>query len=160
MLAGDSAGGNLAFATALFLRDHRLSMPAGLCCFSPVGAVDASMPSRSARADRDCMIGADFTEEMAATYVRNHDPKEPYLSPVYASFEGLPPIWMCVGTEEVFYDDAFALQEKAKEANIPVELVVSEGMCHVYPMLPDRESRRAVKSLLRFLESRLLRRNS
>lgn len=108
VLAGDSAGGNLVFALALYLRELGIEMPAGLCGISPVGTLDESLPSRKERVDRDCIIGADFTEEMQITYIRDYDVKNPYLSPIYGDFTGLPPIWMCVGTEEVFYDDAFA----------------------------------------------------
>ena len=46
VFAGDSAGGNLVFALALYLRDHGLELPAGLCTLSPVGALDDSLPSR------------------------------------------------------------------------------------------------------------------
>ena len=58
VFAGDSAGDNLAFALALYLRDHGMELPAGLCTLSPVGALDDSMPSRKERVDRDCIIGA------------------------------------------------------------------------------------------------------
>lgn len=155
VFAGDSAGGNLVFALALYLRDHGLELPAELCALSPVGTLDDSLPSRKERADRDCIIGADFTEEMEATYVGGRDVRDPYLSPIYGDFTGLPPIWMCVGTEEVFYDDAFALRDAARKKGVSVELLVGEGLCHVYPMIPDRESRRAVASMRRFIEERL-----
>ena len=151
MLAGDSAGGNLVFVTALYLRDHGIERPAGLCGISPVGEVDGSMPSRLARVDRDPIICGDFTEEMKITYVKEHDPKDPYLSPIYGDFTGLPPNWMCVGTEEVFYDDAFALWDAARRAGVPAELLVGEGLCHVYPMLPDPQSAKAVKSMRAFI---------
>ena len=155
VFAGDSAGGNLVFALALYLRDHGLELPAGLCTLSPVGALDDSMPSRKERVDRDCIIGADFTEEMQITYIGDHDVRTPYLSPIYGDFTGLPPIWMCVGTEEVFYDDAFALQTAAQNKGIPVELLIGKGMCHVYPMFPDRQSKIAVKRMRNFIEKHL-----
>ena len=155
VFAGDSAGGNLVFALALYLRDHGLELPAGLCTLSPVGALDDSLPSRKERADRDCIIGADFTEEMQITYIGGHDVRAPYLSPIYGDFTGLPPIWMCVGTEEVFYDDAFALQAAAQNKGIPVELLIGKGLCHVYPMFPDRQSKIAVESMRNFIEKRL-----
>ena len=155
VFAGDSAGDNLAFALALYLRDHGMELPAGLCTLSPVGALDDSMPSRKERVDRDCIIGADFTEEMQITYIGDHDVRTPYLSPIYGDFTGLPPIWMCVGTEEVFYDDAIALQAAAQNKGIPVELLIGKGMCHVYPMFPDRQSKIAVKRMRNFIEKRL-----
>lgn len=155
VFAGDSAGGNLLFALALYLRDHGLELPAGLCALSPVGALDDSLPSRKERVDRDCIIGADFTEEMQITYIGDHDVRTPYLSPIYGDFMGLPPIWMCVGTEEVFYDDAIALQAAAQNKGIPVELLIGKGMCHVYPMFPDRQSKIAVKRMRNFIEKRL-----
>lgn len=156
VLAGDSAGGNLVFALALYLRDLGIELPAGLCGISPVGTLDESLPSRKERVDRDCIIGADFTEEMQITYIRDHDVKNPYLSPIYGDFTGLPPIWMCVGTEEVFYDDAFALRDAAQSKGIQVELLIGKGLCHVYPMFPDRQSIKAIKSMRSFIERCLL----
>ena len=103
-----------------------------------------------------CIIGADFTEEMQITYIRDYDVKNPYLSPIYGDFTGLPPIWMCVGTEEVFYDDAFALRDAAQSKGIQVELLIGKGLCHVYPMFPDRQSIKAIKSMRSFIERCLL----
>ena len=154
-LLGDSAGGNLVFAAALWLRDHDLPLPAALCGVSPVGTLDDAPPSRRERVERDAIIGADFTEEMTATYLNGHSAAEPYLSPAYGDFHGLPPIWMCVGTEEVFYDDARMLQEAAQKAGIPARLLVGEGMCHVYINIPDKESTCAVKDLRQFLAQQL-----
>lgn len=156
VLAGDSAGGNLVFALALYLRDHETEMPAGLCGISPVGTLDESLPSRKERVDRDCIIGADFTEEMQITYIRNYDATNPYLSPIYGNFTGLPPIWMCVGTEEVFYDDALTLRDVAQSKGVQVELLIGKGLCHVYPMFPDRQSTKTIKSMKSFIERRLL----
>ena len=154
-LIGDSAGGNLVFAAALWLRDHGIPLPAALCGISPVGTLDDTPPSRRDRIERDAIIGADFTEEMEATYLNGHSAAGPYLSPAYGDFRGLPPIWMCVGTEEVFYDDALMLREAAQKAGVPVRLLVAEGMCHVYINIPDRESSRAVKDLRQFLAQQL-----
>lgn len=156
VLLGDSAGGNLVFALALYLRDHGIELPAGICGISPVGTLDDSLTSRTERVDRDCIIGTDFTEEMQVTYVLNQDVKKPYLSPIYGDFSGFPPIWICVGTEEVFYDDAFVLRDLAVRCEVPVELLVGEGMCHVYPFIPDRESTKAIKSMRNFIEKCLL----
>lgn len=154
-LMGDSAGGNLVFAVALWLRDHDFPLPAALCGISPVGALDNGPPSRRERVERDAMIGADFTEEMAVTYLNGHSAAEPYLSPAYGNFHGLPPIWMCVGTEEVFFDDALMLQEASQKADVPARLLVGEGMCHVYINIPDKESTRAIKDLRQFLAQQL-----
>lgn len=154
-LMGDSAGGNLIFALTLMLRDEGLQLPACLCGISPVAVLDDSLPSRKDRVDRDAIIGADFTEEMAATYLNGHSTEEPYLSPGYGDFSGFPPIWMCVGTEEVFYDDAFLLKETAERSGAAVQLIVGKGMCHVYPNIPDLESQRAIRSMRRFLEENL-----
>lgn len=155
VLLGDSAGGNLVFATALYLRDHGIELPAALCGVSPVGAMDDTPPSRKERAERDPMIGKDFTEETEAIYVCGHDRKDPYLSPIYGDFTGVPPIWMCVGTEEVFYDDALLLAKAAQKSGVPVQLIVGEGMCHVYPVIPDRISSKTVQSLRNFIAAAL-----
>lgn len=155
VLLGGSAGGNLVFALALYLRDHQVPLPAGLCGMSPVGTLDDTPPSRKGRVHRDCIIGADFTEEMEQTYMDGHSASEPYLSPAYGCFDGLPPIWICVGTEEVFYDDALMLKEAAQKAHIPAELIIAEGMCHSYPAIPDKISRDTMISLRRFIADKL-----
>lgn len=154
-LAGSSAGGNLVFALALYLRDHNLPLPAALCGISPVGTLDDVPPSRKERIERDCIIGADFTEEMEQTYMNGHPASEPYLSPAYGCFDGLPPVWICVGTEEVFYDDAFMLKDVAERANVPVELFVAEGMGHTYTSLPDKLSTQTIRSMQSFLAKNL-----
>ncbi len=154
-LIGDSAGGNLVFALTLYLRDHGIDLPAAVCGVSPVAVLDDSLPSRTERVDRDPMIGRDFTEEMQVTYVKDLDPRHPYLSPGYGDFTGFPPLWICVATEEVFYDDAFLLKKKAEDKGVPVEMVVGERLCHVYIHFPDKQSRQAIKDLRRFLRETL-----
>lgn len=154
-LMGDSAGGDLIFALTLQLRDEGLPLPAALCGFSPVAVLDDSLPSRLGRVARDPNMGADFTEEMEATYLQGHSASDPYVSPGYGDLRGFSPIWMCVGTEEIFYDDAFLLKENAEAAGVPVELFVGEGMCHVYPNLPDKITTRTFKSVREFLNKRL-----
>lgn len=61
-----------------------------------------------------------------------------------------------MGTEEVFYDDAFALRDAAQSKGIQVELLIGKGLCHVYPMFPDRQSIKAIKSMRSFIERCLL----
>ena len=154
-IAGDSAGGNLVFALTHYLKDRGIPLPAAICGISPVAVLDNTLPSRTERLHRDPMISGDFAEEMQITYIREHDVNHPYLSPGYGDFADFPPIWMCVGTEEVFYDDAFLLYKKAIAVNVPVELIVGKGLCHVYTNLPDRQSRETIRSLRDFLTTHL-----
>jgi acetyl esterase/lipase len=131
-IAGDSAGGGLALATLVALRDAGDPLPAAAVAISPWTDLALTGESVSTRAGVDVMIKPDGMRESAATYLAGADPRHPYASPLYADLHGLPPILIHVGDAEVILDDSTRFAAKARAAGVDVTLEVWDQMPHVW----------------------------
>lgn len=141
IIAGDSAGGGTAVATALKARDDGYPMPAGLALLSPWVNLGCEGWSYSTRAEADPMITEAGIKRMAALYLDGADPAHPYASPIHADLEGLPPMLIQVGPDEVLLSESLTLAERAGAAQVAVHLEIWPNMFHVfqalYPFLSD-----------------------
>jgi epsilon-lactone hydrolase len=131
-LAGDSAGGGLALATAMQIRDRSLPPPGGLLLLSPW--VDLTLTDRSAEEQRhDVMLTWATLDHAAAQYAgdqRHH----PLASPLFADLAALPPTLIIVGTDEILFGDAERLFDQLTVAGTSCQLSVYEDMWHVFPV--------------------------
>jgi acetyl esterase/lipase len=131
-LAGDSAGGGLALAALVALRDAGDPMPAAAAVISPWTDLALTGESLRTRAAVDVMIKPAGMPETAALYLAGQDPRHPYASPLYADLRGLPPILIHVGDAEVILDDSTRFAAKARAAGVQVTLEVWDEMLHVW----------------------------
>jgi epsilon-lactone hydrolase len=131
-IAGDSAGGGLALATLVALRDAGDPLPASAVAMSPWTDLALTGESLRTRADVDIMIKPAAMPQTVATYLAGADPRHPYASPLYADLRGLPPILIQVGDAEVILDDSTRFATKAKAAGVDVTLEVWDEMPHVW----------------------------
>ena len=154
--AGDSAGGGLALAALVALRDAGDPLPAAAAVISPWTDLALTGKSLSTRADVDVMIKPDGMRETAATYLAGADPRHPYASPLYADLHGLPPVLIHVGDAEVILDDSTRFAAKARAAGVDVTLEVWDEMPHVWHafagLLP--ESDQAIERIGGWLQAR------
>lgn len=149
-LFGESAGATMVLVLALYLRDHGEALPESVTVFSPPVSQDTSdpsFPSHTERFDRDPMITG--IDDMP--YFNKEDARDPYASPIYADWEGFPRLSIHVGTEELLYDDAIVLKEKAEKAGVDVTLTEWEGLFHVFPLFPCPETDQAVAEIGEFI---------
>jgi acetyl esterase/lipase len=157
-LVGDSAGGGLAMAAALALRDAGEPSPAAVVAFSPWVDLAATGDSLRTRADQDIVLSAQWLRECAAHYLGDADPRTPQASPLYAELAGLPPLLALVGTDEILYDDATRLVERAARAGTEATLEVFEDCFHLWmvfaPFAPEAAA--AVERAGGFLRSHLV----
>ncbi len=155
-IAGDSAGGGLALATLVALRDAGDPLPAAAVAISPWTDLALTGESLVTRADADVMIKPDGIRESVATYLAGADPRHPYASPLYASLHGLPPVLIHVGDAEVILDDSTRFAAKARAAGVDVTLEVWDQMPHVWHafagLLP--ESGQAIERIGDWLRAR------
>jgi len=155
VVAGDSAGGGLAVATLVAIRDAKLPLPAAAVCLSPWVDMEGTGESMKTKADVDPMVGANLAD-MASAYLGGKDPRTPLASPLYADLKGLPPILIQVGTAEVLLDDSSRLAERARQAGVEVVYEPWENMIHVWqifvPMLD--ESKQAVERIGEYIRSK------
>jgi len=129
-LVGDSAGGGLALATTLALRDAGGPLPAALACLSPWTDLTGSGETLASRAEADPLFDRETLEEMAGLYADGADLADPRLSPLFADHHGLPPTLIQVGDAEVMLADSTRLAERLEAAGVRVELEIWPEMVH------------------------------
>ncbi len=156
IVGGDSAGGGLAMALCMYLKDKGMEMPLGIVAMSPWTDMTASGPSYVKNFYLDPVFGGtkDSLIYNHAEYTGDHDVTKPYISPLFGDFTGFPPMLIQVGDYEMLLSDAEGVAEKALKAGVKVRLSVYEGMFHIFQMslLMIPESRKAWKEVGRFLE--------
>lgn len=152
VLAGDSAGGHLAFATALRIRDDGGS-PAGIVGLSPWLDFDHMAKLRHHNARRDAYIPARRLRKVGRMVIGSHP--ELHHSPVNADLRGLPPSLIICAESEVLRCDAELMAERLAEADVPCTLQIWEGQVHAFPVFADLtpESRAAVDEVVGFVRT-------
>jgi epsilon-lactone hydrolase len=159
LLAGDSAGGNLALSLLVRLRDLGRPLPAGAVCLSPNPDLTYSGESWAYNAKKDVMIEERKERQAVDVYLRGTDPRNPLASPSFADLRGLPPLLLQVGSYEVLRSDVERFAEKARQEGVQVSLEVWPGMQHEWQftarILP--EGRRAIARIGRFVQEALRR---
>jgi len=156
--AGDSAGGNLALAAMLALRQRALPMPAAAALMSPWTDLAATGASYVSRAEADPIHQRPMILALAKNYLGEQgDPCDPLVSPLYADLRNLPPLLIQVGDRETVLDDSVMLADKAGAAGVGIDLQVWDGMIHVFQMFGAElaEAHRAIADIARFLDRHL-----
>jgi len=155
-LAGDSAGGGLALATALALRARGLEDPvSGVAVYSPWTDLLGTGTSVYENAQCDDMLLATNGPTLARAYAEESQLADPFVSPLYGEYAGFPPLVVFVGSTEVLRDDALRLADRARAAGVDVTLHVEPELPHVWPVfdyLP--EAKRSVAQTAEFLARR------
>lgn len=155
IVAGDSAGGGLAMALIMYLRDHDMPLPCGIVAMSPWTDVTASGESYTLNYELDPLFG-NTKESMIYIndYAGNHDKKDPYISPIYGHFRQFPPMLIQVGSTEMLLSDSVTAASMADIAGVDVRLSIYDDMFHVFQMagkiLP--EAKKAWEEIEQFLQ--------
>jgi epsilon-lactone hydrolase len=131
-LGGESAGGGLAVATLVSVRDANLPLPGCVWLSSPWVDLEAIGPSMTAKAPVDPLIQRPYVLEIAAAYLNGAAPRTPLAAPLYADLSGLPPMLVQVGSAETLLDDAVRLAAVAGAADVGVRLEIWPDMIHAW----------------------------
>jgi acetyl esterase/lipase len=136
-LAGDSAGGGLALVMATLLthsaKNGSAVAPVAVVAMSPWTDLALTGQSLTTRASSDPVLTRSALDSARQSYLGQTDPKDQRASPLYGAVEGLPPVLLHVGEDEILLDDACRFAEHLKRAGTPYELHVWKGMVHVFP---------------------------
>jgi acetyl esterase/lipase len=152
VVSGDSAGGGLALAMLISLRDSGVPLPAAVALFSPWTDLAATGESLITN-DRRCALfhGANIRKG-AAFYLGDADPKNPLASPLYADLTHLPPMLIHVGKDETLLDDSTRLADRARAAGVTVEMKIWPVVPHAWQLVPTMpEARQSLREAARFL---------
>ena len=153
-IAGESAGGGLSLALALRIRDEGMPLPAGIACISPWTDLTFSGASYRNNVYRDPSLIRESLAYSVIAYAAGHE-YEPYVSPVFGDYAGFPPCLFFAGSDEILLSDAKTVHHQLLRAGVASELVIENGMWHVYPLYGTPEGKRALFRMSAFLRTRL-----
>jgi acetyl esterase/lipase len=153
VVGGDSAGGGLAVALLLALREAGVRLPSGAALFSPWTDLAATGESIRTNADRCAMFHGPSIGYSARYYLGEADPRTPLASPLYADLTGLPPLLIHVGADEILLDDSTRLAERARAAGVKTELKIWPVVPHAWQLAAGKipEARQSLRESAAFL---------
>ncbi|MET3896302.1 monoterpene epsilon-lactone hydrolase [Devosia sp. UYZn731] len=160
VIAGDSAGGGLTLALLSILaadKTRGVAQPVGAAVMSPLTDLAAAGESYQTRAEADPIFTRDVLKAFSDMYLQGQDAALPKASPLHADLNGLPPIRIDVGDNEVLLSDSTRYADRAKAAGVEVTLSIWEGMAHVFQSSLGQfvAAEQSVNAIGEFLRQRL-----
>ncbi|MBD5520231.1 MAG: alpha/beta hydrolase [Lachnospiraceae bacterium] len=151
IVAGDSAGGNMALSLVMKLKMENRLLPRGIMLMSPWTDLTSSGKSHITKADIDPVLNANYINEMIENYAKGENLKNPLISPLFGSYEGFPPTYIQVGSNEILLNDSTMLHKKMVKENVSVKIDVFKGMWHVFQMSPFKTAYEAMDKNAEFI---------
>ena len=151
IVAGDSAGGNLALELTLRLKERGRFLPGRLVLFSPWTDMTASGRSYQEREEIDPVLTLNYIYATRDAYARGQDLSDPCLSPLFADLTGFPPTLIQAGTNELLLSDSVRLRNRMLKASVPCNLEVWDKMWHVFQTFPMKKANEAMEHVAAFL---------
>ncbi|MCM1145478.1 MAG: alpha/beta hydrolase [Blautia sp.] len=151
IIAGDSAGGNLALALVLKLKQEGRLLPRGVILMSPWTDLTVSGESHVSKAAFDPVLNADYLQEMIANYASDKDLQDPLISPLFGDYAGFPPTYIQAGDNEILLSDSLMLHTRLMKANVSVKMDIFPGMWHVFQMSPFKTAYEAMDKNAEFI---------
>lgn len=160
VVAGDSAGGYLAFMTTLAAIRTDLVRPAGVAAISPFTDADPARKLRHRNARR-CSMFTRGALSMFARYLGEvRVPKGDKTSarrvesPVDADLAGLPPVTIHASSDELLLPDAELMAERLQSSGVRCDLHLWDGQIHDFPLAADvlPEGRQAIRYIGDFIK--------
>jgi monoterpene epsilon-lactone hydrolase len=152
VLAGDSAGGNLALGLLQSLKADGEALPACAVLLSP--GVDFTLSSRSMVTNERVDPSFALAELVAlrGLYAPPERYLDPAVSPLFGGFTGLPPLLFQAGGSEVLLDESTRAAARAHAAGVTVELEIWDHMGHEFQAMPLPQAAAALDRIAQFIE--------
>ncbi len=133
VVAGDSAGGGLALALTLALRDAGEPLPESLLLLSPWAQMTTEhVPVQPPRGE--AMLSVAWAQACAALCLADTSADHPWASPLKAELRGLPPVLIQAGTDELLHTQALRLHDALSAAGVPVRCEITPQRWHVFQL--------------------------
>ena len=130
-VCGDSAGGGLAMALLLALKDRDLPLPGGGILLCPAVDVEGNLQDPD---DPRHVMTFEVTSRFTKAYLGDHPPDDPIISPLYADLTGLPPLLIQGASGDHVIADAHALAKRARKHGVYARLDVYPVEAHVFQL--------------------------
>lgn len=160
VVVGDSAGGGLTLSLLSILAADKTKgvvQPVGAAVMSPWADLTLTGESFETREEEDPIFTRCVLQGFADMYLQGQDATHPKASPLYAQLNGLPPVRIDVGDDEVLLSDSIRYADLAQAAGVEITLSVWEGMPHVFQssLGQFRAAEKSVNAIADFLRQRL-----
>ena len=148
IVAGDSAGGNLALCLVQKLKALDRALPKGLLLFSPWTDMTCSNHSYETNFEIDPILTRKYVLSAAKVYVNDQgELSDPAFSPINGDLSGFPPVYIMAGKNEILLDDSRKLKDRIEKSGGSVILDIEKSGWHVYQLFPIPQARSAMKRL-------------
>ncbi len=132
ILAGESAGGNLAVATAVAARDAGLPMPVAILSVYPIAQADLNTPSYQENANAMPLNRAGMAWFAYHATRAPADLMDPRISLTMANLKGLPPVTIVAAQIDPLRSDGVMLADKLRAAGVKVTRREFPGTTHEF----------------------------
>jgi len=133
---GDSVGGNLLVSLTQRLIREQKELPNRLILITPMLDASVSNPKIKDIEHIDPIMSYNGVYSAKKMCAGNFSLKDPMISPIYGSLKNLPPIHIFMATHDILTPDQEVFIDKIKEEGSSIEVIVGEGMPHIWPLLP------------------------
>lgn len=156
IIAGESAGGGLALALLLALKENKIPLPAAAVAISPWTDLTCSSDSYKTKNKRS-LAPMDSWLVFSKHYIGKNCADNPLISPLYGDLKGLPPIFINSGEDDELFDDGEKFYQKAKAAGVDVTFKAGVDMVHCYPLLAPmfKEATEAMEEICAFIKKHI-----
>lgn len=151
ILAGDSAGGNLALVLTLKLKEQKRILPRGLVLFSPWTDLTRSGMSHQNKRTIDPILTEEYLTRSIEDYAKDKDLQDPFISPLYGDFHDFPPTLIQAGANGILLSDAQDLHRQMIRHQVGARIAVYQGMWHVFQMSPFKTAYDAMDQAAEFI---------
>ena len=151
ILAGDSAGGNLALVLTLKLKEQMRILPRGLVLFSPWTDLTRSGISHQKKHRIDPILTEEYLSRAIQDYAKDRDLQDPFLSPLYGDFHDFPPTLIQAGSNGILLSDSQDLHKQMIRHHVGARISVYQGMWHVFQMSPFKTAYEAMDQAAEFI---------
>ncbi|MBP7075277.1 MAG: alpha/beta hydrolase [Rhabdochlamydiaceae bacterium] len=154
LVGGSSAGGGLAIALMLKLKEMNQKLPEAAILLCPWVDLAMKGPSLFTNEGKD-IISRSRVKKASQIYLDSHDPKDPLVSPLYGDLKGLPPLLIQAGTIEILWSEIETLVHKAREVQVDVTFQPHNGMFHTWQLFASQipEGQQAIEEIGRFIKT-------
>jgi epsilon-lactone hydrolase len=156
VIAGESAGGGLALALLLALKENGITLPNAAVAISPWTDLTCSSASYWTK-NKVSVAPLNSWLVFSKHYAGNNRADNPLISPLFGDLHGLPPIFINSATDDELFEDGEKFFVKARTAGVDITFRAGEGMIHCYPLLAPmfREATEAMKEICLFVNEHI-----
>jgi len=156
IIGGESAGGTLTLSLLLALKEKGIQLPKAAFSISPVTDLRCLADSFRYNAKKDIAPFGSW-DIWTRHYISDNNPTDPLLSPLFGNYNGLPPLYICVGTHEIHLNDCENVAAVAEEQGVKVTLKKWDKMVHAFPILSPLfpEAKQAMQEICEFVRTSL-----